>query len=99
MGSFRPGCWPPRGPRSNALLRALLERHEGGDRLACDVVRASDDRGLGDARVIDERALDLHRADAMAGDVDDVVDAAKQPVVPVRVAFCAVAGDIDPVAP
>ena len=49
-------------------------------------MRPADDGGLGDLRMIDQRALDLHRADAMAGDVQHVVDAAEQPVVAVVVA-------------
>ena len=56
-----------------------LTRDERGDRLALDLVAASDDRGLGDLRVIDERALDFHRADAVARDVQHVVHAAEQP--------------------
>ena len=80
-------------------LRAFLQRDERGDRLALDLVRASDDRRLGDARMIDERALDLHRADAMSGDVDHVVDAAEQPEVAVGVALGAVAGEVDAGAP
>jgi hypothetical protein len=54
-----------------------------------------DDRGLGDGGVIDERALDLHRADAVAGDVHHVVDAAEQPEVAVVVELGAVAGEVD----
>ena len=76
-------------------LDALLERDERGDRLALDLVRSSDHGGFGDARVIDERALDFHRADAVAGDVDHVVHAAEQPEVAVGVALRAVAGDVD----
>src|SRR5204862_4314764 len=69
------------------------------DRLALDLVRAADDRGFGDARMVDERALDFHRADAMPGDVDYVVDAAEQPEVAVRVALRAVARHVHPAAP
>ena len=80
-------------------VHAFLERDERGDRLALDLVRAADDRGFGDARMIDERALDFHRADAMAGDVQHVVDAAEQPEVAVVVALRAVAGEVDAGAP
>ena len=38
--------------------------------------------------------LDLHRADAVAGDVQHVVDAAEQPVVALVVALGAVAGEV-----
>ena len=66
---------------------AFLERDERRDRLALDLVRAADDRGLGHLRMIDERALDLHRADPVARDVQHVVDAAEQPEVAVLVAL------------
>ena len=52
--------------------------------------------------MIDQRALDFHRADAMAGDVEHVVHAAEQPEVAVLVALGAVAGEVDvrrPAAP
>src|SRR5947209_6418334 len=41
-----------------------------------------------------QRALDLGRAEAVAGDVDHVVDAAGDPVEPVRVAAGAVTGEV-----
>ena len=78
---------------------AFLQRHERGDRLPLDLVRAADDRRFRHARMIDERALDLHRPDAMAGDVDDIVDAAEQPEVAVGVALGAVAGHVHAAAP
>ena len=40
-------------------------------------------RGLGDRGVGDQRAFDLHRAQAVAGDVEHVVDAAHDPEVAV----------------
>ena len=54
----------------------------------------ADDRGLGDFLMIDQRALDFHRADAMAGHVHHVVDPAEQPEITVLVALAAVAGKI-----
>src|SRR6185369_14242747 len=78
---------------------ALLERDERGNRLTLDLVRAANDSRLRDAWVIDERALHFHRANAMTGDVDDVVHATEQPVVAVRVAFGAVAGHVNAAAP
>ena len=82
--------------------RAFLQRDERRDRLALDLVRPADDRGFGDVRVIDQRALDFHRADAVAGDVQHVVHAAEQPEEAVLVALRAVAGEVDvrrPLAP
>ena len=42
----------------------------------------------------DERTFDLGRAEAMARDVEHVVHASRDPVIPVRVAFRAVAGEV-----
>ena len=73
-------------PQRLVRLDAGLEGHVAVDALALEVVRAADHRGLGDGRVGDQRALDLGRAHAVAGDVDHVVDAAGDPVVAVLVA-------------
>ena len=73
---------------------ARLERDEGGDRLALQVVGLADDGGLGHLGVADQGALDLHRREPVAGDVQDVVDAAHDPVVAVLVAAGAVAGEV-----
>ena len=75
-------------------MRAFLQRDEGGDRLSFDLVRPSDDGRFGDTRMIDERALHFHRADAMPGDVQDVVHAAEQPEEAVRVALGAIASEV-----
>ena len=63
---------------------------------ALDLVREADDRGLGDGLVRDQRALDLGGAQAVARDVEHVVDAAGDPVVAVLVAAAAVAGEVEP---
>ena len=79
------------------LLARLLARHQrdiGVDALALDVVRIADDGGLRHLRMRDQRALDLGGAEAVAGDVDHVVDAAGDPVIAVRVAAAAVAGEV-----
>ena len=76
-------------------LVAALERDVGDDRLARSLVLAAADRGLGDLRVVDERALDLDRRDPVAGDVHHVVHAAEQPEVAVLVDAGAVAGEVD----
>jgi hypothetical protein len=57
-------------------------------------VRESDDGGFGDERMRYERGLDLHRAQTMARDVDDVVDSADDHEIAVLVAVRAVAGQI-----
>src|SRR5690606_13280531 len=53
-----------------------LEHHEGHDRLAGDVVGTPHHRGFGHRLVRHQRRLDLHRAHAVTGDVQHVVDAA-----------------------
>ena len=78
---------------------AALERHVRDDRLARLRVVAPAHRGLRDLRVVDERALDLDRRDAVPGHVHHVVDAAEQPEVAVLVDPRAVAGEVDAVVP
>src|SRR5439155_20075518 len=56
-------------------------------------------RGLGDVADDEARRLQLLRAEAMPGDVDDVVDAAEDAEVAVIGADGAVAGEVRPVAP
>ena len=63
-------------------------------RLALELVGTADHGGLGHRRVADQRALDFHRADAVARDVHHVVDAAHHPEVAVLVAPRAVAGEV-----
>ena len=79
---------------SSVGLRAGFERDERGDALAFHLVRHADHRRLGDRFMGDQRAFDLHRAQAMAGDIDHIVDAAHDPEVAVLVAPGAVAGEI-----
>src|SRR5688572_20474499 len=73
---------------------AALQGHVRVNALALDVVREADHRGFGDLRMRNERALDFRGADAMAGDVHDVVYAARDPPVTVLVAARAVAGEV-----
>src|SRR5215213_10802171 len=67
-----------------------FEDNVGNDGLALVLVVAPDDGGLGHALVGDERALDLHRTDAVSGDVHHVVYPARDGVVTVLVALGAV---------
>ena len=75
-------------------LLAVLQGHVHVDALALDVVGIADHRCLGDRLVADQRGLDLGRAEPVAGDVDDVVDPAHEPVVAVLVHARAVAGEV-----
>ena len=75
-------------------LVAAFERDEGGDGLAFEIVGAADDGGFGDLGMGDQGGLDFHGAEAVAADVDDVVDAAHEPEVAVGVLARAVAGEV-----
>ncbi len=75
-------------------LDALHQGDIGVDALALDVVRVADDRAFGHLGMGDQRAFDLGRAHAVARDVDHVIDAAGDPVVAVRIAAAAVAGEV-----
>ena len=72
----------------------LLERDEHGDRLAFELVGPADGRGFGHVGMDDERTFDFDRAQAVAGDVEHVVDAAHDPVVAVVVVAGVVAGEV-----
>ena len=91
---FAPDVGDQLGLEVVVRLPVGLEGDIGPDALALDVVRKADDRSLGDGVVAHEGALDLGGAQAMAGDVDHVVDAARDPVVAVGVAAAAVAREI-----
>jgi hypothetical protein len=58
-------------------------------------VRAPTTAASATERVGDQRAFDLGGADAVAGDVDHVVDPAGDPVIAVLVAAAAVAGEVE----
>ncbi len=76
---------------------AFVARHQGDvaiDALALDVVRVTHDGRFGDEVVRDERRFDFGRAQAVTGDVQDVVHAARDPVVAVFVAPAAVTREI-----
>ena len=75
-------------------LEVALERDEGADRLAGVLVGLADDGRLGDLRVGDDRRLDLGRREAVAGDVDHVVDAPDDPEVAVLVPARGVADEV-----
>ena len=75
----------------------LFADHQGDigiDALTFDVVRIADDSSFRNFRMRNERALDFGGAEPMSGDVDDVVDAAGDPVVAVLVATAAVTREI-----
>ena len=74
--------------------RRRLQRDERDDRLSRNLVGLPDYGRFGDGGMIDERALDFRRRDAMAADVHYVIDAAHEPEVAVLSRLTAVAGEI-----
>ena len=67
----------------------------GIESLSFDLVGDGADRGLGHLVMTHEGAFDLGGTDAVAGDIDHVVDAAHEPEVTVFVLATTVAGKID----
>mmetsp|Transcript_64432 Transcript_64432/g.172548 ORF Transcript_64432/g.172548 Transcript_64432/m.172548 type:complete len:418 (-) Transcript_64432:908-2161(-) len=83
--------------RRRNLLRggvAVLEHHEAVHRLPLDLVRHAHHGGLGHALVHPQRALHLGGADAVAGQVDHVVDPAREPEVALAVTPAPVPGHV-----
>lgn len=76
-------------------LVAVLDGDESVDSLAGELVSDADNGGFGDGGVLDERGFDLGGGEAVAGDVDDVVDTSADPVVAVVVTSGSVAGELD----
>lgn len=70
------------------------QRDERADRVAFDVVRETDDGGFSNGGVAHEGAFDFHRAQQVAADFDDVVDATLNPEVAIVIAACAVGGEV-----
>ena len=83
-----------RGAAPRVGIDARLERDEGLHDLARHRVGHADHAGLGDGRVLHERALHLERADEVARGLDHVVGAADEPEVAVVVALREVAGQV-----
>lgn len=67
----------------------------GEDGLTLDLVIDADHRSFGARRVTHEGGLDLSGADAMAGLVDHVVHAARDPDVAVLVAHAAISSEVE----
>jgi hypothetical protein len=62
--------------------------------LAFDLVGEAHHGSFGDVCVLHQRRLDLGGAEAMAGDVDDVVDPTGDPVVPVAVSLGSITREV-----
>ena len=83
-------------PQLVGRLRARVQRHEGLDDLAGDLVGHADHARLDHRRVLDQHALDLEGPDEVAGGLDDVVAATDEPEVAVGVTPGEVAADVPP---
>src|SRR6266851_1619282 len=75
-------------------LAATLAGNEGNHRLTLHLVGPADHRRLGDHRMGDQRAFDLHRPQPVAGNVNYVIDAPHNPKITVLVAAGAIAGEV-----
>jgi hypothetical protein len=62
-------------------LVSVLDSYKSVDSLAGQLVINANDGSFGDSMVLDESGFDFGGGETMAGDVDDVVDAAADPVV------------------
>ena len=76
--------------------RRRFQRDEGYQGLPLDVVGFADHGRLGHVLVADQGAFHFGRADPMPGDVQDIVDAADDPIVPRAVPATSVAGEVTP---
>jgi hypothetical protein len=83
-----------RRSRRLGAVDAGLEHHEPQRQLALELVGDADDRALGDVRMRREHLLHAAGGEPVAGDVDDVVDAAHDEQVAVVVLVAGVAGQV-----
>src|SRR5262249_47038947 len=70
-------------------------RHKSGDGLPGNGIRDADDRRFGNRRMAHERALDLHGPNPVAGAIQNIVYASKQPEIPVIIPARTVARQVD----
>ena len=76
-------------------VTAAFQGDEGRDGLALDIVGTAHHGGFGDLGMGHQRGLDLHGGEAVAADVEHVVDPAHHPDVSVLVHAGAVSGEVD----
>ena len=73
---------------------ARAKDNEGDHSLPLDLIGSPDDGRLGDGGVADKRTLDLGGTEAVAGDVEDIVDATDDPEVTFLVASGSVTSEV-----
>ena len=79
----------------SALRGPADQGDKGIQRLPFDFVRDGCDGGFCDRGMTDQGAFDFGGADAMAGHVDHVIDAAHEPVIPFIINTTAIAGEVE----
>lgn len=80
---------------SNVRIITHFQGHEAGDCLAFEIMRATDNGGLRDGWVSDEGGFDFRGSEAVAGDVEHIIEATDDPEVALFIAACAVASSVD----
>lgn len=75
-------------------LVAVFDRHEGVDGLAGEFVVDAHNGGFGNGVVFDQCGFDFGGRETMTADVDDVVDAAPNPVVAFMIAASSVSSEL-----
>src|SRR5262249_50192068 len=73
---------------------ACCKCYECHNALASQLIRPAYDSGFGHRGVTYKRALDLHGSDAMAGNIDHIVDSSHDPEIAVFIPARAVAGKV-----
>jgi hypothetical protein len=71
-----------------------VQNDVGEHRLTLDFMLSADHGRFGDTRMRNQGRLDFHRAQAVAGDVQHVVDAAHDPIIAVGVAVRRISGHV-----
>ncbi len=71
-----------------------IQRYISINALPLDIVRVADDRGFGHLGMRDERAFDFGCAHTVARDIDDIVNAAGDPIITIFIAPSAIASEI-----
>src|SRR5258708_1281411 len=77
-----------------AWYGSSFQRHKAADPLSLEFVRFAHHCSLGDPGMMDQRAFDLHGAQAMARHVEDVIDPAHDPKIAVAVFTGAVSREV-----
>jgi hypothetical protein len=75
-------------------LITVLDGNEGVNGLAGELIRDTNHSRFSDGVVLDQRSLNLGSRQTMAGNVDDIINTASDPVVAFVVTSCSVAREL-----